>query len=224
MCCLSSTIRLISNILSFTSTSFSSCLYAISNLDALNYCVSIDNSQLKVYLRSLVSQYRTDTDANIEEAAETIKKSAKRIRETSAAIRDTVITLRRSGAIEEITKAIREAVIVARDTAKDISETAEDLKERGIIKDTANAIEQTSVAARETIQMIRDAAREAVDIAPETTKTIKEAASKLRSSKKKTGQEEEAKEIAIIRGMAKETAGTTETSSEYEQGAAGTNK
>lgn len=71
--------------------------------------------------------------------------------------------------------------------------------------------------------MTRDVAREAADNAPETTKRIKEAVSKLKSSKKKTGQEE-AKEIARRRGMAKETAGTTETSSEYEQGAAGTNK
>lgn len=38
------------------------------------------------------------------------------------------------------------------------------------------------------------------------------------------GNPEEAREIARTKGMAKGTAGATETGDEYEQGAAGTNK
>lgn len=135
--------------------------------------------------RTFRSNTTTSDTRNIEDTAETLRVYATRIREASARMRDTVITLRRSGAIDEIALAIREAVIATRDTTRELNDTAKDLKERGIIKDTANAIEETNLAARETIHTSRDIASEAADSAPNTTRTVKEAANKLRPKRKR---------------------------------------
>lgn len=118
---------------------------------------------------------------NPERTAESIKNIAKAIREASMKMRETVRTLRESGAIDEITQAIYEATVAARDTAKELNDAAKDLKERGIIKDTATAVEQTTLAARETAEIVKDTARQTAEMAPRTTETMKEAASKMKS-------------------------------------------
>jgi uncharacterized protein YjgD (DUF1641 family) len=119
-----------------------------------------------------------------DKTAELIKNLAKSIREASANMRDTVRTLRESGAIDEITQAIYEATVAARDTARELNDTARDLKERGIIKDTSAAVEQTTIAAIETAEILRDAARQTAEVAPHTTETVREAASKVKKRQK----------------------------------------
>ena len=109
----------------------------------------------------------------------------KNIREASARIRDIVRTLRQSGAIEEIAQAVQEAIIAARDSAKEISDIAKDLRERDIIKDTASAVEETTIAAHKTAQIVKDIAQETAETAPITTQTVKDAASKIKKTKRK---------------------------------------
>jgi dynactin complex subunit len=129
-----------------------------------------------------------NSGVNPEKTAESIKNIAKSIREASAKMRETVRTLRESGAIDDITQAVYEATVAARDTAKELNDAAKDLKERGIIKDTAAAVEQTTMAARDTAEILRDTARQTAEAAPHTTETVKEAASKVKSKTKHSGQ------------------------------------
>jgi len=119
-----------------------------------------------------------------ERTAETIKNIAKNIRDASTKMKETVRTLRESGAIDELTQAIFEASVAARDTAKEINDAARDLKERGVIKDTAAAVEETTLAARETAEIIKDTARQTAEAAPQTSETVKEAASKVKTKKR----------------------------------------
>src|SRR5919108_5887780 len=109
-----------------------------------------------------------------DQAAESIKNVAKDIHESSSTVGELILTLIRSGAIEEMARAIHEATTAIRDTANEINDTVKDLKERGIIKGTASAVEETTNAARETIQVAKDATIEAVATAPTTAKILKE--------------------------------------------------
>jgi len=124
---------------------------------------------------------------NPEKTAEAIKNIAKSIREASMKMRDTVRTLRESGAIDEITQAVYEATVAARETAKELNNVAKDLTDRGIIKDTAAAVEQTTMSARETVEIVRDTARQAAEIAPQTTEAVKDAANKVKLKPKQAG-------------------------------------
>ena len=58
----------------------------------------------------------------------------------------------------------------------------------------------------------------------EPTAVKREMTEEITSPSEVGGNPEEAREIARKKGMAKGTAGAAETGSEYEQGAAGTNK
>jgi hypothetical protein len=131
------------------------------------------------------------TQMSYEEITASIKNVAKNIRESSARTRETVRTLRRSGAIEELTQAFYEAVIATRDTAKEINDASKDLKERGIIEDTVGAIEETTTTALETVQTVRDIKREAVET---STPQIIETSTKKKSKKRKEAKLNEEEE------------------------------
>src|SRR5947209_6124875 len=92
-------------------------------------------------------------------------------------LRELILTLRQSGATEEIGRAAR----AIRDTANEIADTVKNLNERGIIKNTASAVEETTIAARDTLNSFKDATREAAGTAPTTIKTLKEVSDKVRS-------------------------------------------
>jgi methyl-accepting chemotaxis protein len=133
---------------------------------------SNDNS---VRIRDYATAKISETTS--EQAAESIKNVAKGIVEASSSIRELVLTLHRSGAIEEIGRAAR----AIRDTANEINDTVKNVNDRGIIKDTTCAVEETTNAARDTIHTVKDATREAAETAPTTKKTLKEVSDKVRS-------------------------------------------
>ena len=89
-----------------------------------------------------------DYSSTSDHVAESLKNAAKDIHESSFSVRELILTLLRSGAIEEIALAIHEATTAIRDTANEINNTVNDLKQRGIIKDSASSIKETTNALR----------------------------------------------------------------------------
>ncbi|MGC1933024.1 MAG: hypothetical protein WA667_28955 [Candidatus Nitrosopolaris sp.] len=112
-----------------------------------------------------------------DKAAESIKNVAKDIHESSSTVRELILTLLRSGAIEEIALAIHEATTAIRDTANEINDTVKDLKQRGIIKDTVSAVEETTNVTRDTLQIAKNATMEKAETVSTTVKTLKESGS-----------------------------------------------
>jgi len=95
-----------------------------------------------------------------DQTEESIKNVAKGIRESSSSVRELILTLTRSGVIEEIARTILEATTAIRDTANEINDTVKDLKERGIIMNIASAVEETKKTALDTIQIAKNATTE----------------------------------------------------------------
>lgn len=140
---------------------------------------SIDNSESKN------PDTGTTVDPSIQRTTRTIKDVASNIRVASSRMRDVVRAVRESGAIDELTTAVHEATIAARDTTREISETARELKERGVIKDTATAVEETTVAAREIGETAKHTAQQVGESAPVTGEALRDAATKIKSTRKK---------------------------------------
>jgi hypothetical protein len=59
------------------------------------------------------------------------------------------------------------------------------LKERGVIKYTATAVEETAVAAREIGETAKHTAQEVGESAPVTDEALRDAATKIKSTRKK---------------------------------------
>jgi len=119
----------------------------------------------------------TTSESIPEQAAESIKNVAMGILEACSSIRNLVLTLHRSGAIEEIARAARSI----RDTANEINDSVKNLNNRGIIKDTTSAVEEATNATLDTIHTVKDATREAAETTPTTIKTVKVVSNKVRS-------------------------------------------
>ncbi len=92
-----------------------------------------------------------DYSSTSDHVAESLKNAAPKILPSSFRIRELILTLLRSGAIEEIALAIHEATAPLQDTANEINDTVKDLNQSGIIKDseTTNALRHK----RDTLQI-----------------------------------------------------------------------
>jgi gas vesicle protein len=120
-----------------------------------------------------------------DQAAESIKNVSKDIRESSSSLRELILTLIRSGAMEEMVRTIIETTTAIRDTANEINDAIKDLKEREIIRDTARAVEGTTSSARDTIKTAKDTTREVADTTPTTAKMLKEAIERVKPKVRK---------------------------------------